>query len=89
MSQTVGREIATRITDLTIVLKWSSTVLNIAAGVLIALNLPASPLAFPLFALANFGWLLAAVRMREPSIALLNGAFLVINGFGCWQWLGT
>jgi hypothetical protein len=69
-------------------LKWTGTAAGIAGATLVAANLPASGYGFLLFLVNSSCWLVAGLRMREPSIWLLNGAFCAINVLGVWRWLG-
>lgn len=67
--------------------KWLGTITGIAAGLLVALNLPISGYAFVLGAASSLSWGLAAIGMREWSLCFLQGAGLVINAIGIWRWL--
>ena len=53
----------------------------------IALNLPFSGWGFVLFLGSSVSWTVAGFKMRENSLALLNGVFTVINLLGIYRWL--
>jgi len=67
--------------------KWTGTALQLAGCILLALNIEASPYAFPIMALGSILWTGVALRMHETSLALLNLGFTAINLLGIWRWL--
>jgi drug/metabolite transporter (DMT)-like permease len=68
-------------------LKWLGTAAGVAGALVIALNLPWSGWGFALFLVSSLSWGAAAVMMREPSLAILQVVFTVINVLGIWRWL--
>jgi hypothetical protein len=70
-----------------IFMKWIGTALQLAGCILLASNIAASPYAYPVMAAGSILWTIAAVRMRETSLALLNLGFTAINLLGIWRWL--
>ncbi len=68
-------------------LKWTGTATGIAGATLVALNVSISGWGFVLFLASSVSWTVAALRMRENSLALLQGAFTVINVLGIYRWL--
>ena len=68
-------------------LKWTGTATGIAGATLVALNVSVSGWGFVLFLASSVGWTVAALRMRENSLALLQAAFTVINLLGKYRCL--
>jgi hypothetical protein len=68
------------------VAKWIGTGAGVSGAVLIALNVGLVGYGFVLFLLSSVLWLAAAVAQREPSLAVLQGTFTVINVIGLWRW---
>jgi hypothetical protein len=71
------------------VAKWFGTGAGVSGAVLIALNLGLVAYGFVLFLLSSSLWLAAALTQREPSLAVLQGTFTVINVIGLWRWVGS
>jgi hypothetical protein len=71
------------------VAKWIGTVAGVAGAVLIALNLGLVEYGFVLFLFSSSLWLAVALIQREPSLAVLQGTFTVINVIGLWRWAGS
>lgn len=69
--------------------KWSATAAGIAGAILVALNFGLVAQGFALFLASSLLWCAFAVVHREPSLMVLQGAFIVINGLGLWRWLGS
>jgi hypothetical protein len=55
----------------------------------IALNLGIVVYGFALFFLSSLLWGSVALVQREPSLAVLQGAFTAINVLGLWRWAGS
>jgi len=72
---------------LTRVLKWTGTVAGIVGAVMVALNIGISGYGFLLFLYSSITWTVAGVLIAEPSMVLLQGAFVVINILGIYRWL--
>jgi uncharacterized membrane protein YccC len=68
--------------------KWIGTAAGVAGAILIALNLGVVVYGFVLFLLSSLLWVSVALVQREPSLAVLQGAFTVINLLGIWRWAG-
>lgn len=68
-------------------LKWFGTVTGIVGAGILALNIPISGWGWVLFALSSVSWTAAGLMMREWSLALLQGGFLVVDLVGIWRWL--
>lgn len=61
-------------------LKWLGTVLTIAGAVATALAI--DPLNVYLFNAGAVTWLLAAIRMKEKSLIVVNAGLLAVYLFG-------
>jgi hypothetical protein len=70
-----------------VTLKWAGATLGVLGASLTAANIGLSGLGFVALFLSSAAWTLAGLLMREPSIVLLNGVFLVINLMGAARWL--
>lgn len=68
-------------------LKWFGTVTGLVGALILALNIPISGWGWVLFCVSSFAWTVAGTVMREPSIALLQAGFLVVDLIGVWRWL--
>jgi len=68
-------------------IKWIGTTAGVAGAVLLALNIAISGWGFVLFLISSISWTAAAVAMREASLGLLQGAFVIINLLGIYSWL--
>ena len=68
-------------------LKWIGTALGIAGALWLALHLPSSGWGFILFTGSSSCWIVAAWRMREPSLIALNVVYCAINAVGIYRWL--
>lgn len=71
------------------VAKWIGTGAGVSGAALIALNLGFVVYGFALFLLSSAFWLAAALSQREPSLAVLQGTFTLINVIGLWRWAGS
>lgn len=69
--------------------KWTATAAGIAGAVLVALNVGLVACGFALFLASSLLWSAIAVVHREPSLMVLQGAFVAINVLGFWRWLGS
>ena len=65
---------------LTTVLKWVGTVLTVGGALMTAVDV--DPLNIYLFNAGALAWLIAAVRMKELSLIVVNGALLTIYVIG-------
>ena len=61
--------------------------MGIAGALVVALNLPFSGCGFVLFLVSSVSWTVAGLKMREHSLALLNGVFTAVNLLGIYRWL--
>ncbi|MBF0186255.1 MAG: nicotinamide mononucleotide transporter [Magnetococcales bacterium] len=68
-------------------LKWIGTVTGVTGALLVAMNIPQSGYGFLLFLVSSTSWFIAAYRMREISLMILQAVFTVINLIGVWRWL--
>ena len=68
-------------------LKWIGTALAIVGALAIALNLPYSGWGFVAFLVSSVCWSIAGFMMKEPSLIVLQGTFVVINLVGIYRWL--
>ncbi|MEO5349780.1 MAG: hypothetical protein H7836_09050 [Magnetococcus sp. YQC-3] len=68
-------------------LKWIGTATGVAGALLVAINIPQSGYGFLLFLISSTSWFIAALRMRELSLMILQAVFTVINLVGVWRWL--
>lgn len=69
--------------------KWIATATGITGAVLIALNIGLVAHGFALFLASSLLWCAAAIVQREPSLVVMQGAFVAIKGLGLWRWLGS
>jgi hypothetical protein len=69
--------------------KWIGTGAGVSGAILIALNLGIVMYGFALFLLSSLLWGSVALVQREPSLAVLQGAFTAINLLGLWRWAGS
>jgi hypothetical protein len=65
---------------LTTVLKWVGTILTVGGALMTAIDV--DPLNIYLFNAGALIWLVAAVRMKELSLIVVNGALLTIYVIG-------
>ncbi|WP_130472385.1 nicotinamide mononucleotide transporter [Candidatus Magnetaquicoccus inordinatus] len=68
-------------------LKWIGTTTGVVGALLVAMNIPQSGYGFLLFLVSSISWFIAAYRMREISLMILQAVFTVINLVGVWRWL--
>ena len=68
-------------------LKWLGTALAIIGALAIALNIPYSGWGFVAFLVSSLSWSIAGFMMKEPSLVVLQGTFVVINLIGIYRWL--
>lgn len=69
--------------------KRIGTSTGVSGAVLIALNVGLVRYGFVLFLLSSMLWLTAALAQRESSLAVLQGAFTVVNVIGLWRWAAS
>lgn len=67
--------------------KWFGTLTGLAGAAILALNIPISGWGWVLFALSSVSWTAAGLAMRDWSLALLQGGFLIVDLVGIWRWL--
>lgn len=65
---------------ITNLLKWIGTTLTLAGAIATALAL--DPLNVYLFNMGAMTWFVAAIRMKEKSLIVVNGGLLLIYIFG-------
>jgi len=65
---------------LTTVLKWVGTILTVGGAFMTAIGV--DPLNIYLFNAGALAWLIAAIRMKELSLIVVNGALLTIYVIG-------
>lgn len=70
-------------------IRWFAAVTGIAAGMLLALKLPASGWGFVLFAASSIAWIISGVAMGVRSLVVVNGVLLLTNIIGIYRWLPT
>ncbi len=68
-------------------LKWLGTALAVVGALAIALNIPYSGWGFVAFLVSSVCWSIAGFMMKEPSLVVLQGTFVVINLIGIYRWL--
>jgi len=66
--------------------KWLGTATGVVGAVMLAAHIPCSDWGFLFHLTSSASWTFAGVRSRDPSIWLLNGAFLVINILAIARW---
>jgi hypothetical protein len=70
------------------VLKWSSSTFAVAGGVLLALNIEASPYAFFLLAASSFQLLLSSCLDKDKSLIVYSGSlFFCVDLLGIYRWI--
>ena len=74
-------------TPLLAAVKWFGTVTGLVGAAILALNIPISGWGWVLFALSSVSWTTAGLTMRDWSLALLQGGFLIVDLVGVWRWL--
>ena len=68
--------------------KWLATLLGIAGGIMISLNISdITRYGFIPFLFSSFILIIIAFRMQEMSLVALNATFMVINIIGIYRWL--
>lgn len=67
--------------------KWFGTLTGVAGALILALNIPISGWGWVLFAVSAAAWTAAGMAMREYSLAVLQGTFLIVDLIGIWRWL--
>ena len=68
-------------------LKWLGTALAIVGALAIALNIPYSGWGFVACLVSSVRWSIAGLMMKEPSLMVLQGTFVIINLLGIYRWL--
>jgi hypothetical protein len=68
-------------------IKWIGSALAIVGALVIALNLPFSGWGFVAFLISSVIWTIAGIMMKEPSLVVLQGTFVIINLIGIYRWL--
>jgi len=68
--------------------KWLATLLGIAGGIMISLNIPdVTRYGFIPFLFSSVIWIVVALKMQEMSLVALNATFMIINIIGIYRWL--
>ncbi len=80
-------ETADRKPALLTLLKWFGTALAVVGALAIALNIPYSRWGFVAFLVSSVCWSIAGFMMKEPSLVVLQGTFVIINVIGIYRWL--
>jgi len=68
-------------------LQWFGTFTGVAGALILALNIPVSGWGWVLFAVSAAAWTAAGFAIRDYSLVVLQGAFLVVDLIGIWRWL--
>jgi hypothetical protein len=68
--------------------KWIGTGAGIFGAILIALDIGVVEYGFSLFLVSSLLWCAVGLAQREPSLAVLQAVFTVINILGLWRWVG-
>ena len=68
-------------------IKWIGSALAIVGALVIALNRPFSGWGFVAFLISSVIWTIAGIMMKEPSLVVLQGTFVIINLIGIYRWL--
>ena len=68
------------------VAKWFGTVFGVAGAIMIALNLGVVAYGFALFLVSSVLCGTVALIQREPSLAVPQSVFTVVNILGLWRW---
>jgi hypothetical protein len=83
----ITQEQNSALTDSKNILKWSSTALFIAAGLLLALNIPdTSKYGFLLFLTGHVVLLHAFIKAKDTPMITQNAFFLIIDLIGIYKW---
>lgn len=67
-------------------IKWFGTATGVVGAVLVAANVDMVGWGFVVWAVSSAAWVYAGYVMREPSLMLLQGVFLVVDLVGIWRW---
>ncbi|MHA1107978.1 MAG: hypothetical protein ACTSQV_02550, partial [Alphaproteobacteria bacterium] len=59
--------------------KWAGTFTGLVGAFILAVNLPLSGWGWVLFAVSALAWTIAGIVMREWSLVLLQGGFLIVD----------
>ncbi len=68
-------------------LRWFGTVTGVVGALILALNIPVSGWGWLLFAISAAAWTVAGMVIRDHSLVVLQGTFLVVDLVGIWRWL--
>ena len=66
--------------------KWSATTFTILSASLLSFNSPYNKYAFLIGTCACWCWLVAGIKMKEPSIWVLNIFFAFLYVFAIYNW---
>jgi uncharacterized oligopeptide transporter (OPT) family protein len=70
-------------------IRWFAALTGIAAGLLLALKLPASGWGFVLFTASSLAWIVSGLVMGVRSLVAVNSVLLLTNLLGIYRWLLT
>jgi hypothetical protein len=73
--------------DLVNVLGWFGAVAGPLAAAILALNIPVSPYAYPLFLLSSLCMTAHGIAVRDNKVVTQNMLFNIINLVGVIRWL--
>ena len=68
-------------------LKWLGTLTGVLGALILALNIPVSGWGWVLFTISSISWTIAGLALRDASLAVLQGTFIVVDLLGVWRWL--
>ena len=68
-------------------LKWLGTLTGVLGALVLALNIPVSGWGWVLFTISSISWTIAGLALRDASLAVLQGTFIVVDLLGVWRWL--
>ena len=68
-------------------IRWFAALTGIAAGLLLALNVPYSGWGFVLFTASSIAWIASGLIMGVRSLVTVNTVLLITNLIGIYRWL--
>lgn len=68
-------------------IRWFAALSGIAAGLLLALNIPISGWGFVLFTFSSLAWIVSGLVMGVRSLIVVNIVLLLTNLLGIYRWL--
>jgi uncharacterized membrane protein YphA (DoxX/SURF4 family) len=71
------------------VLEWFAAIGTIVAAALVALDVGrrTTGWGFVLFVFVSIAWIVSGIRNDVSSVAIQNGALLLVNAWGVWRYL--